>query len=439
MTGAYTEIVEIIVPSQAVSGETVNIEVRVKNLHTGPSNITVTGSVNGLTLHFGSVYHTVPAGSIQSFYDAFIMPDRSVRVYAWSWYWGDNDWQVVGEGDDEAYKDIVLPEEAELELLDVRINPVGAGYVTVTPTPISGVEHLWYFEYGTLVAVTAHPYTGYKFKSWSGEMTDTTAITAPVYPMTEKRTITAHFEEEALPVQTLEIDITPIGMGHVITDPASEEGKTEWHNDDTGTFPYGTKVKVTAIPIEGYQFEKWSDEIVGGVSYNNPSYVQDMTEHRAVKAHFREIGEEPIFLDFKIEAIDGQSVPLAEVIAKVEGETLKVVYSFKYKVISAITINIWASLYQVTRTELAQTKTTITLDEALDWKTYEGEIDIVIGAVSSGVLYGVICELPDYGVENKIEDCLEVSALPSIWDMLGPLLVIGLMAGMIMPMMKEVK
>ncbi|GAI53122.1 unnamed protein product, partial [marine sediment metagenome] len=106
MTGNYTEIIEIIVPATAAAGETVNVEVKVLNLYSGPNDITVTGNVNGLTLHFGGVYHTVPAGSIQSFYDAFIMPDRSVRVYAWSWYWGDNAWQVVGEGDDEAYVDI---------------------------------------------------------------------------------------------------------------------------------------------------------------------------------------------------------------------------------------------------------------------------------------------------------------------------------------------
>ncbi|GAI36273.1 unnamed protein product, partial [marine sediment metagenome] len=219
-------------------------------------------------------------------------------------------------------------------------------------------------------------------------------------------------------------------------EPASEEGKIEWHNNETGTFPYGASVQVTAIPAEGYRFEKWSDEIVGGVSYNNPSYVQDMTEHRAVKCHFREVGEEPTFLDFAISAIDGQSVPLTEVIAKGEGETLKVAYSFKYKVISPITINIWASLYQVTRTEKAQTKATITLDAALDWETYEGEIDIVIGAVGSGVLYGVMLELPDYGVEDKIEDSVNVSAPPGMLESFAPLLMIGLMFGvvsMIMP------
>ncbi len=93
----------------------------------------------------------------------------------------------------------------EMELLEVKIDPAGAGHVTVSPEPAGGIEHNWYFPHGTVVYVTAHPNPGYIFKSWSGEMTDTTAITAPVYPMTEKRTITAHFESEVVPPPTSDI------------------------------------------------------------------------------------------------------------------------------------------------------------------------------------------------------------------------------------------
>lgn len=94
---------------------------------------------------------------------------------------------------------------------------------------------------------------------------------------------------QAQPAQTLRVDITPVGAGQVTTSPASIEGKTTWMNNEAGTFAYGTDVEVTAVPAANYQFEKWSDEIVGGVSYSNPAYVQSMTEHRAVKCHFREV------------------------------------------------------------------------------------------------------------------------------------------------------
>jgi len=107
MTGNYTHIVEIVAPSEAVAGETVSVEVKVKNLHTASIYITVTGSVDGTSLYFGGVYHAVPAGGIQSFYDSFVMPGSSVTLWAWSWYWGiDEAWHQ----DDEASKKISLAE-----------------------------------------------------------------------------------------------------------------------------------------------------------------------------------------------------------------------------------------------------------------------------------------------------------------------------------------
>ncbi len=97
-------------------------------------------------------------------------------------------------------------EEIGLELLEVKIDPVGAGTVTVTPEPEKGTQHNWYFPSGTTVYVTAHPDPGYVFKSWSGAMTDTTAITAPVYSMTQERKITAHFEKEVVGPPKAKID-----------------------------------------------------------------------------------------------------------------------------------------------------------------------------------------------------------------------------------------
>lgn len=135
---------------------------------------------------------------------------------------------------------------------------------------------------------------------------------------------------------------------------------------------------------------------------------------------------------------EGQPLPIAV------GDTLKVFYAFKYKLPETTGVRIWASLYRYTmgildRAGAAQTKDKITLVKALEWKDYEDEIDIEIGEIGSGI-YGLICELPDYDVEHHIDDCLEVAAPPSIFDMIGPILVIGVMAvmvGMMAPMMKE--
>ena len=114
--------------------------------------------------------------------------------------------KVLTAGDNELNV-AMTPIEAppELETLKIKLDPAGAGYVTTSPEALEGHPgSRWYnddtgkFEHGTIVYVTAHPYSGYTFKSWSGEMKDTTAITAKVYDMTEHRLITAHFEEEVV-------------------------------------------------------------------------------------------------------------------------------------------------------------------------------------------------------------------------------------------------
>lgn len=125
---------------------------------------------------------------------------------------------------------------------------------------------------------------------------------------------------------------------------------------------------------------------------------------------------------------EGQPLPITV------GDTIKVFYSFTYKMPQRTDVRIWASLYRYTagildRASAAQTKQTITLEKALDWIPYEGEIDIVVGSISAGT-YGLICELPDYDTESHIDDSIEVSAPLNIWEMMGPLLIIGLMVGL---------
>lgn len=101
---AYTQIVGIIAPSSATYGQTVNVEVKVKNIYSVPFFITVTGAVNGGKLYFGNETKYIAAGETKSFYDSFTMPSKSVRLWAWSWWFLSPDWIE----DDSAYKDISL-------------------------------------------------------------------------------------------------------------------------------------------------------------------------------------------------------------------------------------------------------------------------------------------------------------------------------------------
>ncbi|MBA7610073.1 hypothetical protein ES703_17278 [subsurface metagenome] len=115
--------------------------------------------------------------------------------------------------------------------------------------------------------------------------------------------------EKAIELETLEVDITPSEGGYVTTDPAPEIGPSKWYDGSTGKFEYGTRVRVTAHPNEGYEFEKWSDEIEGGVSYSNPAYVSGtMTSHKAVKCHFEKVVVEEYTLTVNVDPYGGGTV-----------------------------------------------------------------------------------------------------------------------------------
>jgi hypothetical protein len=135
--------------------------------------------------------------------------------------------------------------------------------------------------------------------------------------------------------------------------------------------------------------------------------------------------------------VEGQPLPISA------GQTLRVFFTFGYKVAETTTVPIWASLYtghwlpgvEINRVERAQTKAFITLDRAIEWQTYEGQIDIPVGNVSPGV-YGLIVELPGFkDAEATIDDCIEALAAPGIMDWMGPMMML-VMLGMMAPLME---
>lgn len=129
MAGTYTEIVVLVVPETAVPGQTVDIEVIVKNIHTAAIYITVTGSVNGAELHFGGEYFVVNPGYPKSFFDSFVMPSRQVIVRFWSWYWGvDGQWHT----DDSA--ELTVSPEGEPPLVDAEITKTELRHDSVQDT-----------------------------------------------------------------------------------------------------------------------------------------------------------------------------------------------------------------------------------------------------------------------------------------------------------------
>lgn len=104
--GTYTNIVAIVAPSEALAGQVVDVQARVKNLAGYPIYISTSGKFDNTLLYLNPDYAIVDAGQIYSFSGSFTMPNKGVRVYVWSYYWNGAEWRV----DDEAYIDIALKE-----------------------------------------------------------------------------------------------------------------------------------------------------------------------------------------------------------------------------------------------------------------------------------------------------------------------------------------
>jgi|GEM_PF-2238716 len=90
--GAYTDIVAIYGPAEAAYGETVTIQVVVKNLAAYAIYIAVTGSYDGVSPTFSPDYASVGAGATYTFTTTFTMPNKGITLDVWSYYWTGTAW-----------------------------------------------------------------------------------------------------------------------------------------------------------------------------------------------------------------------------------------------------------------------------------------------------------------------------------------------------------
>ena len=103
MSGVYTEITDIVAPSEAVAGSTVNLVVTVRSLYTATMSVKVGGTFDSGVLGFSSIQALGP-GTSKAFNISFIMPNSNVTVVAVSYYRGVEVWIA----DDEMSKNITL-------------------------------------------------------------------------------------------------------------------------------------------------------------------------------------------------------------------------------------------------------------------------------------------------------------------------------------------
>ena len=120
----YAQIVEIVAPSQAVSGERVDITVRIKNTYSAAIGIMLAGALEyGVTpwpcITFPENSANVNGGATHSFSGYFTMPNKAVTIHAYSyWYGADSSWHF----DDEKTKSVNLatltPQVSEFRIAD---------------------------------------------------------------------------------------------------------------------------------------------------------------------------------------------------------------------------------------------------------------------------------------------------------------------------------
>jgi hypothetical protein len=126
------------------------------------------------------------------------------------------------------------------------------------------------------------------------------------------------------------------------------------------------------------------------------------------------------------------------------GDTVRVTASFQYTVGKDTSVTVQAGPYHyiagiLDRIGASFGSTEVSLPKALTPTEKQFTIDFKLSEIDAGT-YGLLVEIPGTDINVKQDDVLIIAAAPSIWGMIGPLLVLGLMVAMMSmmaPMMKE--
>jgi len=152
MAGTYTDILEILIPSEAVAGQTVAIEVKIKNTYSVTIGIMVGGALDygetpWPTIDFPDNSANVAAGATQTFSGSFTMPyyppGKIITIHAYSYYYGsDGYWHF----DDEKTKDVETVAPAEGTITGKWINKAPEGTELTIPASVTADSNT--FEVG---------------------------------------------------------------------------------------------------------------------------------------------------------------------------------------------------------------------------------------------------------------------------------------------------
>ena len=162
--------------------------------------------------------------------------------------------------------------------LTMNVQPVAdptAGEIRPDPTPNCGDgTKAGKYQSGTLVMVDAVARGGWTFTGWSGALTG--ADKPQPLLMDASKTVTATFTATC---RRIKMTIDPPTGGIVQYNPPADcpPGSDYWQPD--------TVVQLLAVPVAGYSFVKWSGDVAGNETLDNPTTVV-MDASKSVTAGF---------------------------------------------------------------------------------------------------------------------------------------------------------
>ncbi len=127
MGGTYTDIVEIEAPRNAVAGEMVSVQVRVKNTYSGVIGLMCGGALEyGVSpwpkITFPDDQANVGAGVTQTFQGYITMPGAGVKIHAYSYYYAsDGAWHFDDEQTQRVSVAELKPEFSEFVIADYAV------------------------------------------------------------------------------------------------------------------------------------------------------------------------------------------------------------------------------------------------------------------------------------------------------------------------------
>jgi len=164
------------------------------------------------------------------------------------------------------------------------INPVGAGYVTISLVASGRSDHYTYEDY----EVEAHPNAGYTLDRmeytytyedlWNGGTTSESSSSGSSFSFREYHNTDTyyHYGNDTLTSVTAYFKL----LSYYITAFANTGGSTT----GSGRYDYGTSCTVVATPNSGYVFTGWYED--GSIVSSNASYTFTVTSQHYLTATF---------------------------------------------------------------------------------------------------------------------------------------------------------